>query len=421
MTSAPHTFGELDHATWSLDCAVAGLLLVFTVGPMPLLGLGGSRPGASLVIGTGLCAATVLRRRMPLLTLAVTTLLALAHALLLAWPTPPLVCLLLVAYSVARWVPGHRARAVLVLAVLGAAIGPPRWMGLLATLPANPWTVAWLPTLVISLGCLGLVVTCYAIGRRVRESAEATRERALAEGERRSLELAEREQSARMADVSARSQVARELHDIVAHSLSVMIVQAEGGRALAKKRPEQAAEVLDTIAETGREALGEMRRIVDVLRGDSEGVEYAPAPGLPEIPDMVERSGGRVRLFVEGTAPQVSSAVGLTVYRVVQEALTNVLKHAGPDATATVTLTYSPALVVAEVADDGLGSRAATGDGRGHGLQGMRERVTSVHGQLLAQPRTGGGFLVRAIVPVPSPGTAHSSQGPRPQPSKEIR
>lgn len=401
MSTTRDAYGELSHATWSLDCAVAGLLFVFTVLPLIVFNLG-VHAQAAVLLGTLLCLVVILRRRHPMLTMAMVTVICLVHAALLPYPTPALVAVLLVCYSVARWVPGRRSRVALALTAAGSIIGPGRWLGFLTTGYVHPADFPWVFFLLAALGCGGLGVTCYAIGRRVRESAEANRARVIAEGERRSLELAEREQSARMADVSARSQIARELHDIVAHSLSVMIVQAEGGKALARKKPEQAAEVLDTIAETGREALGEMRRIVDVLRGGpEESADYAPTPGLAEIPDMVQRSGDRVRLYVEGTPPAVQPALGLTAYRVVQEALTNVLKHAGADATATVTLTYSEGLIVVEVSDDGLGQLAQTGDGRGHGLQGMRERVTSMHGQLLAQPRTGSGFLVRAILPVP--------------------
>lgn len=394
------SFDELGHATWALDLAVAGLLCVFTVIPLAMFGLDG-RTIPAMVIGTGMCVAVIPRRRHPMLTLLLVTLLCIVHALTLTFPIPALATVLLTSYSVARWVPGHRSRIVLVLGVIGAIVGPRPWVANYAT-DMRVLATAKTLYLLTALVCLGLVVTCYAIGRRVRESAEASRARLLAEAERRALELAEREQSARMTEATIRAQIARELHDIVAHSLSVMIVQAEGGRALAAKKPEQAPVVLDTIAQTGREALTEMRRIVGVLRGSpDEGAAYAPTPGLPDIPEMVARSGERVHLYVVGTAPQVPPTMGLTVFRVVQEAVTNFLKHAGPDATALVTITYSPALVVAEISDDGLGSQAST-DGTGHGLQGMRERVLSMHGQLLAQPKTTGGFLVRAVIPLPN-------------------
>ncbi|MEL4506121.1 sensor histidine kinase [Luteococcus sp. H138] len=401
MNTLRSSFDELGHATWSLDLAVAGLLFVGTVLPLLLFGYQDNIIFAFL-LGTAMCAAVVLRRRNPMLTLALVGTFCLLHVIVLPYPTPAIVTVLLVAYSVARWVPGHRSRWVLALGAVGSVLGPIRWstgyywnLGSLAV-------GATVMLLEVSV-CAGLVVTCYAIGRRVRESAEATRARTLAEAERRALEVSEREQSARMTEANVRAQIARELHDIVAHSLSVMIVQAEGGRALAAKKPERAVEALDTIAETGREALTEMRRIVGVLRGaaEQEGAAYAPTPGLPDIPEMVARSDERVHLYVEGEAPEVPSTLGLTVFRVVQEAVTNFLKHAGPQANCTVTLTYSPALIVAEISDDGLGAASTTSDGTGHGLEGMRERVASMHGQLLAQPKTTGGFLVRAILPIP--------------------
>ncbi|GAB2478470.1 hypothetical protein GCM10027030_10900 [Luteococcus sediminum] len=400
---------ELAHATWSLDCAVAGLLAVLTVIPTAMLGLPGEQTRsewlAAVVVGLALCCVTVLRRRRPLLTFSLALACCLAHLALLPLPTPSLLAVLLVVYSVPRWVPGPRARVVLLAGALGSVLGPLRWSRQITHYAPDPDLPVML-VLITMVGCGGLVLTCYVIGRRVRESVEAEHSRTLAEAERRALALAEHQQRALSTEATVRAQIARELHDIVAHSLSVMIVQAEGGRALAAKKPERAPEVLDTIAQTGREALTEMRRIVGVLRGSPDEVAhqeaalYAPTPGLADIPEMVQRSSNRVHLHVEGTPPPVPSTLGLTVFRVVQEALTNVLKHAGAEATAQVTLTYTPTLVIAEISDDGVGA-AATASPDGHGLQGMHERVTSMRGQLLAQPKPTGGFLVRAIVPVP--------------------
>ncbi|MGO4957858.1 histidine kinase [Luteococcus sp. Sow4_B9] len=398
--------GPLGHVTWSLDLAVAGLLVVLTVlapllyGYPPQIAGHGDHALDAALIGTFLCAVTVLRRRRPLVTLGLATAGCLAHLALLPMPTPSVLAVLLVAYSVARWVSGRRARIVLGLALAGAIAGPLRWSDYLAGYSATDG----FPTamfLLAASGCGGLAITCYAIGRRVRESAQADLARARAEAERRHLALAEHEQRTRSTEAAVRTQIARELHDIVAHSLSVMIVQAEGGRALATKRPERAPEVLDTIAETGREALGEMRRIVGVLRGSpGDLADYAPTPGLVDIPEMVARTDPRVHLYIDGEPPHVPSTLGLTVFRVVQEAITNFLKHAGSGASAQVTLTYTPTLVIAEISDDGVGSTASS-SATGHGLQGLRERVTSMNGQLLAQPKPTGGFLVRAILPVP--------------------
>ena len=258
----------------------------------------------------------------------------------------------------------------------------------------TPWVLLILAMAV----CAGLVLTPYAVGRRLRESALIDSQQRIAKAQRYRAILAEREQQARVAEERTRNEIARELHDIVAHSLSVMIVQAEGGKALATKKPEKAPEVLDTIAETGREALVEMRRIVGVLRQDTDA-DYSPSPGLAEIPELVEKSGVKVTFTVTGQEPVVSQALGLVAYRVVQEALTNVLKHAGPGAHASVTLAYSPTAIHVEIVDDGYGD-AVQGDGRGHGLQGMRERVTSMGGRLSAGPRKEGGFCVMAKLPV---------------------
>ena len=252
-----------------------------------------------------------------------------------------------------------------------------------------------------SFVCLGLIVTPYAIGRRVRESSVAHADRIAAAEERYQLLLAEREQQARLAESRARATIARELHDIVAHSLSVMIVQAEGGRAVAAKRPEAAVNALDTIADTGREALSEMRRIVGVLRSEPErrGADWEPAPSLADIGELVHRASDRATLVVHGQPPRVSPALELTIYRVVQEALTNFLKHAGPTATAVVTLAYHPTEIMVEIVDNGPGPTQVTTT-PGHGLRGMAERVTSMDGRLEAHPLALGGFVVRAVLPV---------------------
>ncbi len=204
---------------------------------------------------------------------------------------------------------------------------------------------------------------------------------------------------------------------MVAHTLGDIIVQANGGKALARKHPEAAAEVLETISETGREALAEMRRIVGVLRADPDApdsAEYQPAPGLADIPAMVAKAGDHVQLSITGVQPTVSAALGVTVYRVVQEGLTNVLKHAGPQARATVTLIYQPNLISVEVADDGQSGgsndrQANPQVGSGYGLQGMAERVSAMGGEMTAHPLSGGGWVVRAALPTTGT-TSHSGQ-----------
>ncbi|MDD9208027.1 histidine kinase, partial [Georgenia sp. 10Sc9-8] len=203
--------------------------------------------------------------------------------------------------------------------------------------------------------------------------------------------------------------------------LSVVIAQADGGRYAARSDPAAAERALTTISETGRSALADMRRILGVLRGsgtlDHAG-ERLPQPvdaDLDSLVAQVRSSGLAVSVVRSGTARPLPPGVGLSVYRIVQEALTNVLKHAGPAARATVTLGWTPTSVVLQVEDDGRGA-AATDDGAGQGLVGMRERVALFGGWLDTGPRPGGGFRVRAAIPVAPNDASVASPDGRPDP-----
>lgn len=334
----------------------------------------------------------VLRRHAPLLMLALCTGAGVLQLVALTQPTWSLFAVPVVSYTVARWVPGGLARSVVVIGAFASVLGPLRWLGPYSDDPAFD-VLSW-------AACMGAVLTPYAVGRRFRELDIARHRQLEAAEERIQLLLAERDQQAKLAEASTRTMIARELHDIVAHSLSVIIVQAEGGRAAATKKPEVAVEALDTIAETGREALHEMRRIVGVLRGGPrEKVEYTPAPVLGDIPELVARTSDRATLDVRGDPYAVSPALALTIYRVVQEALTNFLKHAGPAARATVTLVYDPQSITVDITDNGRGTDEPTGGG--NGLRGMYERVVAMGGVLLAGPRGDvPGFRVNAVLPV---------------------
>ncbi len=347
-------------------------------------------------------ASLVLRRWCPLAMVAVMFVAGLGQLIFVAYPTASLLAVPIAAYSAARWVAGAKARLVVIGGGIGSIAGPLRW-----AYDAIHWggsLLSGFSVFVLTSGiCLFAVVTPYIVGRRFRDNSIAQQHAAEAALRQYRAELSAREQDARMTEARVRNDIARELHDIVAHSLSVIIVQAEGGRALAAKKPEQAVESLETIAQTGREALGEMRRIVGVLRGDpKEGsADFVPMPGLRDIPALVAKASDRVSLHVVGTEPEVPQTVGVTVYRIVQEAVTNVLKHAGPQARASVTLSYLAMSVVIDVVDDGLGQQAG-GDNQGHGLRGMYERVTSMGGTLTAGPRPEGGYQVHCILPLPS-------------------
>lgn len=363
-----------------------------------------------LALSVALTAPWIIRRRYPLVALLVATAAALAQAVVLDVPLFAIVVVPMLVYSFGRWAPRRVARASLLVGLAGSAIGPLRWMVLPPSGPAG--LVASLSgALVTALACAGMVSAAYAIGSRRREKIERQQQTLHEAIERQRLMLAEQEQRARAAAVDERNRIARELHDIVAHSLSVIVVQAEGGRALAAKKPEKGPEVLSTVADTSREALEEMRRMVGLLRSGSapgsmsNGANdpYLPTPGLEDLPDLVSKTGNRVSLHRSGAPPQVSQALALTVYRIVQESLTNFLKYAGPDARADVTVTYWPDATEVTILDNGVCGGGGTGTG--HGLQGMSERVSMHHGSLSAQPRSSGGFAVRAWLPLPS--TSH--------------
>jgi signal transduction histidine kinase len=235
----------------------------------------------------------------------------------------------------------------------------------------------------------------------------------------------EREQQAQLAAAAERARIARELHDVVAHSLSVVIAQADGGRYAAQANPAAAVEALEVISSTGRTALTDMRRLLGVLR-DGEGPQHGPQPGFDAIGDLVasvRASGLPVGYTTVGHPRPVGDAMGLAAYRIVQEALTNVLKHAGPAARADIRITWETAAVRLVIDDDGRGASATT-DGRGQGLGGMRERAALYGGSVTAAPRPGGGYRVQAVLPYPgggpvsAPGTA---QFPAPRPGAAWR
>jgi signal transduction histidine kinase len=211
----------------------------------------------------------------------------------------------------------------------------------------------------------------------------------------------EREDKARLAVAEERARIARELHDVVAHNLSIMVVQAGGERrALGEERPET-SEVLATIEATGRAAMAEMRRLLGMLRRSDDELALAPQPSLRYLGDLVAQvreAGMPVDLRIEGEPRPVAPGIDLSAYRIVQEALTNALKHAGP-AHARVTVRYGDKELDIEIADDGAGSSDAAAAG-GHGMVGMRERVALFGGDLDTGQRRGGGYAVRARLPL---------------------
>jgi signal transduction histidine kinase len=212
--------------------------------------------------------------------------------------------------------------------------------------------------------------------------------------------VAERAEQAREALRAERARIARELHDVLAHAISVIVLQARGARHALGEQPQEARGAIDAIERTASLALGEMRRLLNVIRADNGGAALTPQPSLAQIQPLiaeVRAAGLPVELQVEGTARELPPGVDLCAYRIVQEALTNSLKHAGP-ATAQVLLRYSNDTLEVEVADTGSGT--VNGDLTGLGLAGMRERVLLFGGQLESGPSPDGGYLVRARLPL---------------------
>jgi signal transduction histidine kinase len=223
----------------------------------------------------------------------------------------------------------------------------------------------------------------------------------------------ERDAQARLGAAAERARIARELHDVVAHNVSVMVVQADGARYALETEPERARQALGAISATGRQALAEMRRLLGVLRSGDEQAELAPLPGIDQLRDLLDqtRAAGRTVSFtLEGTPKPLSEGVGLAAYRVVQEALTNTRKHGGIGASVAVSLRYTDDELVVGVTDDGRGAAAAD-DGAGLGLTGMRERVGMYGGTVHAGPRPAGGYLVSASLPLVPAAAAAPADG----------
>jgi len=246
------------------------------------------------------------------------------------------------------------------------------------------------------------------------------RERIFVDTERRAAAAeADRLAEAERAVARERARIAREMHDVVAHGMSVIAVQAAAGREIVHTNPDKAAEVFGRIEAVGRESLMELRRMLGVLRGSADAeAALAPQPGIADIDTAVAHSstaGIPTELVVEGRRRALAPGIELTAYRIVQEALTNVRKHAGRSATATVRIFYGSSSLTVEIIDDGKGAVSALSTaGGGHGLIGMRERVEIYGGSLTSGPRPGGGYAVRAVLPVVD---ADSSSMPSSSPS----
>ncbi|MEW2081970.1 sensor histidine kinase [Streptomyces sp. NPDC005283] len=353
---------------------------------------------AAALIVLLLSLVVALRRRMPEQMLVLAAALGVAQLALDVEVNPADFAMLVIIYTVtahdgARWA----SRLALAGGLSAATLAQLRWPVentgaggkiFFTIVMSVPFALAWV------------------LGDSIR-----TRRAYFAQLEERATRLErEREAQAKVAVAAERARIARELHDVVAHNVSVMVVQADGAAYVLDAAPDQAKQALETISSTGRQALAEMRRLLGVLRtGDApESGEYVPQPDVQQIEDLVEQvrvAGLTVDFKIEGTSRPLPSGVELTAYRIVQEALTNTRKHGGPEAGASVRLVYFDDGLGLLVEDDGRGSshelyEDGGADGRGHGLIGMRERVGMVGGTLDAGPRPGGGFRISALLPL---------------------
>ncbi len=350
-----------------------------------------------LVVSVTMCVAVALRRRAPERMLLLALVTGVAQLATNVTVIPADFALLVIVYTVAsngaRWA----SRLALLCALSAAGLSEARW-------PDGSYDTGW--TRVVQAVFLTIpFALAWVIGDSLR-----TRRAYYAQLEERAERLQrEREAQSKAAVAAERARIARELHDVVAHNVSVMVVQADGAAYVLDASPDQAKQALGTISQTGRLALAEMRRLLGLLReSDDSGGEYVPQPGVDQLGELVEQVRGAglpVDFAVEGPARPLSSGVELTAYRIVQEALTNTRKHGGPAASATVRLTYGDSELRMLIEDDGRGAAAdgyeeGGADGLGQGLIGMRERIAMIGGTLETGPRPGGGFRIRAALPL---------------------
>ena len=346
------------------------------------------RPGASALVALAFGASLLVRRRYPLVPLlAGLAVIELDNTALkgLAEAGSFLVGFIVALYSAGRWA----RRWVLIAASLLA----------LAAIPL----AAIEPGQAVGFGDFAFFAVFFAApivtGRLFRYRSE--RERALVD-RTTTLEL---EQDIRAAEAVAqeRGRIARELHDVVAHAISVIVVQARGARHVLDEEPAEARAALEAIERAGEQALVEMRRLLGILRSADERAALAPQPGiarLGELASQIAAAGLPVEVDVQGKPVELPPGIDVSAYRIVQEALTNALKHAGP-AHAHVTVRYAGDALELEVTDDGAGS--GNGGGSGHGLLGIRERVGVYGGQLESGRRAEGGFGIRVRLPLAGP------------------
>lgn len=367
------------------DFVVALGLAAFTLSESRVTGRFDGPTWANVMLAIAVPAALTVRRRFPVVVLGLMLALTVGYAA--AWTLPQsaggLLAVLLGAYSVARHAPSRRR-------LIGVGL-------LVVALPFVEWRDPTTHSVGEALPTVALVAVAWAIGVATLRSAKRSEQL---------LELAaqlrqEREESARLAVVNERLRIARELHDLLAHSVTVMVVQVGASRLALGDVPEPANSALRTAERVGRQSLAEMRRLLTVLRDDPDQ-QLLPQPGLAAVPDLVAAAADHtVICTIDPSLPVLSPGLDLVVYRIVQEAITNLVKHA-PRAAATVDVRHEDGCVVVVIDNEppARSSTVVTMAGGGHGLVGMAERAAMYGGTVSARSRPDGGFTVRATLPM---------------------
>lgn len=357
----------------------------------------GGSAGSAVVGGLLLASVSVpllWRRRRPLTVLGIVTVVSLGWFMIPYVAEPPIehfnasfFAFVVSLYSAGLYSASKKASVVAALMALGVVLTAVAFLD--EEFKSNPRAFFFNASIVTVFFYVGY------IGRVRRDYLE----------ERAARIEREREEETRRGVARGRARIARELHDVIAHSVGLMTVQAGAANLVSGKNPDAALASLSSIERTGRQAQGELRRLLGVLRteGDEDG-ELTPQPGLDRLDELVaevEEAGVDVAVTVEGDLQDLPTALGLSAYRILQEGLTNVVKHAGRQARSDVIVKRTPEELVLEIADDGRGISA--GKSRmpgGHGLIGMRERVAVFGGRMSMGPRGGGGFYVRIEIPL---------------------
>jgi signal transduction histidine kinase len=400
-----------------VDSLLAGLLGLISIGSL----IGGSP--VAVIIVLLMIVPVAIRRRVPVAAF-VTAVIAgawqvlgsvdagvIAHSAVglrtagslptHSGPIPSDVALLVLLYTVAAYRPRRYSVPALLTCIGGSLTAVLVWLPV-------PGQVSLVQRLLLAVFLFGGVsFACWILGdsMRYRRGYYAALEDRAARLE------AERHAEAKVAAAAERARIARELHDVVAHHVSVMVVQADGAGYVLQSDPERAATALAAVSATGRQALTELRRLLGVLRSTDQQAELAPLPGLGELRELLDQArtaGLEVSYILTGEPRELPEGAELAAYRVVQESLTNTRKHAGLAATAAVTLQYEPDGLIVQVTDDGI--VAPTSGPAGHGLTGMRERIEMYGGAVWAGPMADGGFRVRAWLPCPAVAASQDRQ-----------